>query len=77
MNAVLTDHLISWMIAVPFLGIAVLAFARTQQWVRRIALASTLVTLGLSRSLWSGYDSSQQGMQFVERWEWMRTFNIH
>ena len=77
MNAVLTDHLISWMIAVPFLGIAVLAFARTRQWVRRIALASTLVTLGLSLSLWSGFDSSQQGMQFVERWEWMPTFNIH
>ena len=77
MSAVLTDHLISWLIAVPFLGIVVLVFARTRQWVRRIALASTVVTLGLSLALWSGFDSSQQGMQFVERLEWMPTFNIH
>ena len=31
------DHLISWMIAVPFLGIVILAFVRDEESIRRIA----------------------------------------
>lgn len=76
MTSVFTDHLISWMIAVPFLTIAVLVFARSDEWVRRIALAGTLLNLGLTGALWSGFDLSKKGMQFVERSQWMTTFNI-
>ena len=76
MSSMLTDHLISCMIAVPFLTIAVLLFMPTNQWVRRVALAGTLANLGLTCVLWSGFDSSNKGMQFVERSEWMTTFNI-
>ena len=76
MISILADHLISWMIAVPFLTIAVLAFVRNDEWVRRIALAGTLINLGLTFVLWSGFDLSMKGMQFVERSEWMPTFNI-
>ena len=76
MSSVLTEHLISWMIAVPFLGIVVLLFVRREEWIRRIALSGTLVTLGLSLALWSGFDSTRHDMQFVERSEWMPTFNI-
>jgi NADH-quinone oxidoreductase subunit M len=64
------------MIAVPFLGIVSLAFVQDQEWMRRIALGSTLINLGLSLVLWSGFDLTNQGMQFVERTEWMPTFNI-
>ena len=77
MSAVLTDHLITFMIAAPFLGILVLVFVRGEEWVRRFALGSTLVTLGLSLALWTAFDSTQHEMQFVERSEWMPTFNIH
>ena len=74
--AVLMDHLISWMIAVPFLGIATLAFIRDEEWIRRIAFGATMVEFGLSVLLWGNFDFAQRGMQFVERVEWMPTFNI-
>ena len=74
--AILMDHLISWMIAVPFLGIVILAFVRDEESIRRIAFGFTMVEFFLSLILWRNFDSSQQGMQFVERMEWMPTFNI-
>ncbi len=76
MNALFTDHLLSWMIAVPFLGIAALAFVRDREWMRRTAFAATLVNVGLALALWSGFDFHNQGMQFVERVPWMPAFNI-
>ena len=72
----LMDHLISWMIAVPFLGIVILAFVRDEEWLRRIAFGFTMVVFLLSLILGRNFDSTQQGMQFVERMEWMPTFNI-
>ena len=74
--ALLMDHLISWMIAVPFLGIVILAFVRNEEWIRRIAFGITMVGFFLSLILWKNFDSTQQGMQFVERMVWMPTFNI-
>jgi NADH-quinone oxidoreductase subunit M len=74
--AILMDHLISWMIAVPFIGIVILAFVRDEESIRRIALGSTIAEVFLSLILWKNFDSTQQGMQFVERMEWMPTFNI-
>jgi len=76
MNFIFTDHLLTSIIAVPFLGMAVLAFVRNETWLRRIALACTLLVFGLILMLLSGFDSDQQGMQFVERMQWMPTFNI-
>ena len=76
MNSIFTDHLLSCIIAVPFVGIAVLAFIRSELWVRRIVLACTLLDFGLFLVLWFGFSPDQQGMQFVERVQWMPTFNI-
>ena len=73
---ILMDHLISWMIAVPFIGIVILAFVRNEEWIRRFAFGSTMVEFFLSMILWRNFDSTQSGMQFVERVEWMTTFNI-
>ncbi len=74
--AMLMDHLISWMIAVPFLGIVILAFVRNVESIRRIALVITLVEFFLALILWGGFDTSTHEMQFVERVMWMSTFNI-
>ena len=74
--AILMDHLISWMIAVPFLGIVAMAFVRDEEWIRRVAFGSTMIEFGLSLVLWRSFDFTQQGMQFVERVPWMPTFNI-
>ena len=73
---ILMDHLISWMIAVPILGIAILAFTRDEESIRRIALVVTMVEVLLSLILYRSFDLSLQGMQFVERVQWMPTFNI-
>ena len=73
---ILMDHIISWMVAVPFLGIGILAFVRDEEWIRRIAFGCTLVEFGLSLILYQRFEFGKQGMQFVERIEWMPTFNI-
>ncbi len=70
------DHLISWMIAIPFLGIIILAFVREEEKIRWIAFGVTIVELLLSLILWGNFDFAQQDMQFVERVVWMSTFNI-
>lgn len=72
----MSEHLLSLIIAVPFIGIAVLAFVRDELLVRRIALGCTLLALGLFLIVWSGFDPNEKNMQFVERLEWMPTFNI-
>ena len=74
--AILMDHLISWMIAVPIIGIVILAFVRDEESIRRIAFGFTIVEFFLSLILWRSFDFTLQGMQFVERMEWMPTFNI-
>lgn len=76
MSSIFGEHILSCMIAIPFLGIAVLAFVPNTEWIRRIALGNALLNLGLSFVLWSRFDLTKQGMQFVERAEWMPTFNI-
>ena len=76
MNSIFTDHLLSCIIAIPFLGIAVLAFARNENSIRRITLAATLLTFGFFLYLLSGFKAGEEGMQFVERMQWMPTFNI-
>jgi len=73
---ILTDHMISLMVATPFLGIAILAFVRDQEWIRRVALGCSLVEFGFAVILCSQFDFTQQGMQFVEQMAWMPTFNI-
>jgi NADH-quinone oxidoreductase subunit M len=77
MTQVLTDHLLSCMIAVPFAAIGVLFFVRNEEWIRRLALSVALIDLVLALVLWSRFDLSKQEMQFVERASWMPTFNIH
>ncbi len=76
MMPLLNDHLISLLIAVPFLGIAAILLVRGDEWARRIALLSSLAGLGLSVTLWRAFDPALPGMQFVERADWMPTFNI-
>jgi NADH-quinone oxidoreductase subunit M len=76
MNTIFTEHLLSVMIAIPFLGIAIIAFIHDQEWIRRVALGSTLGDGALSLVLLKDFDFSTQSMQFVERIAWMPTFNI-
>jgi len=76
MASLLTDHLLSWIIAAPMVGLALVAFLRDDELIKRVSLGSTLVSLLLSLMVWAWFDPGQEGMQFVERAEWMPTFNI-
>jgi NADH-quinone oxidoreductase subunit M len=76
MDTLFAEHLLSVMIAIPFLGIAIIAFIHDQEWIRRVSLGCTLVVSSLSLVLLNGFDFSSQGMQFVERVAWMPTFKI-
>ena len=76
MSVIFADHWLSWMIAVPFIGIAVLAVVQGRTAILVTALAATLVEVAFVVGLWMGFDSAEQGMQYVERMEWMPTFGI-
>ncbi|MGP0594152.1 complex I subunit 4 family protein [Nitrospira sp. T9] len=76
MNTIFTEHLLSIMIAMPFLGIGIIACIQDQEWIRRVALGCTLGDAVLALVLLREFDFSTQSMQFVERMAWMPTFNI-
>ena len=42
-----------------------------------VALATTLVTFALSALLWTGFDPTRTGYQFVERAPWLPDWGIH
>ena len=74
---VFADHMISWLIALPFIGMGLLAFFRDEEMIRRAALAITMIEFGLGVVLCLRFDYQDSGMQFLERMAWMPTFNIH
>jgi NADH-quinone oxidoreductase subunit M len=76
MSSLLTDHLLSLIIAVPFIGMVVLAFLSERKWVLSVTLAITLLNAALAFYLWNQFSLVEAGMQFVERMEWMPTFGI-
>ena len=76
MSSLLTDHLLSLIIAVPFIGMIVLAFLSERKWVLSVTLAITLLNAALAFYLWNQFSLVEPGMQFVERMEWMPTFGI-
>ena len=74
-----TFPILSWAIWMPIaFGILVLAFGRDEnpgaaRWLSLIgAIASFLVTIPLI----TGFDNAASGMQFVERLQWIESFNI-
>ena len=76
MNSLLFDHFLSIMIVIPLLGIAMIGFTRDEELLRRIALGATVVNFGLGLLLWARFDFMNSELQFVERMQWMPTFNI-
>ncbi len=64
------------MIAVPFIGMAAIAFVRERKWILSMTLVTTLVNTALAVFLWSNFDLEDSSLQFVERFEWMPTFGI-
>src|SRR3990170_560379 len=72
----MSEHLLSLVIFLPLLGAALLLFIRDERAIRWIALAVAVADFAVSIPLLTGFDSSTHKMQFVERYEWIPSFNI-
>ena len=59
-------------------GVAILAFGRDDRanTVRWAALAASIVSFAVTVPLVAGFDRASVAMQFVERAEWIRRFNV-
>ena len=71
------EHLLSVVILIPLMGMGIIALLRNHAMICRVALGVTVLDCLVSLHLWNAFDASIHGMQFVERVEWMRTFNIN
>ena len=72
------EHILSWLIWLPIIGMAAIAFIpREKEDVIKItAAATTGLQFLLSLVLWKNFDSGSGAMQFMERAEWIPSFNI-
>jgi len=69
--------LLSLMIFIPVLGAFLLLFIRNAAFVRLIALAFSIIELGLCMPLLMSFDSSTPHMQFGESIPWIEAWNIN
>jgi NADH-quinone oxidoreductase subunit M len=69
--------LLSFMVFIPVLGSFLLLFIRNAAVVRLIALAFSIVELGLCMPLLLNFDSSIAHMQFGESLSWIPAWNVH
>ncbi len=72
------EHILSWLIWLPIIGMVAIAFIpREKEDVIKItAAATTGLQFLLTLVLWKNFDSGSGAMQFMERAEWIPSFNI-
>ena len=72
------EHILSWLIWLPIIGMVAIAFIpRDKEDVIKItAAATTGLQFLLTLVLWKNFDSGSGVMQFMERAEWIPSFNI-
>ena len=70
------NHLLSWVLFLPMVGAVIIAFIRSDDLIRRIALGFSLLDFIVSLPLWIRFDPSTYEMLFVERASWIPAFNI-
>ena len=72
------QNILSWLIWLPIIGMVAIAFIpRDKEDVIKITAAvATGLQLLLTLVLWQNFDAGNGGMQFMERAEWIPSFNI-
>ena len=72
------ENILSWLIWLPIIGMVAIAFIpRDKEDVIKItAAATTGLQFLLTLVLWKNFDSGSGAMQFMERAEWIPSFNI-
>ncbi len=70
--------LLTLVLFMPLVGFSILLFIREQQEdaIKWTAFGTSLATFVVSLLLWIGFDHSQPGLQFVQRWDWLPTYGI-
>jgi NADH-quinone oxidoreductase subunit M len=70
--------LVTLVLFLPMVGFAILLFQREEQAdnIRWIAFTTSIVTFLASLLLWIGFDTSQPGLQFVQRANWLPQYGI-
>ena len=73
------ESLLSLLIWLPIVGgISVLVIGNNRSDLARwVSVAVSIIVFSLSLNLWNGFDTSTQGMQFVENTAWISQFNIN
>ena len=73
------ESLLSLLIWLPILGgISVLVIGNNRSDLARwVSVAVSIIVFALSLNLWTGFDASTHGMQFVENTAWISQFNIN
>ncbi len=73
------DHLLSWIIWLPVIGMAIIVFIPRDKstLIKQTAALVSGIQLLLAIYLWSVFDASNGNLQFMERAEWIPSFNIH
>ncbi|MCF7804790.1 MAG: NADH-quinone oxidoreductase subunit M [Candidatus Marinimicrobia bacterium] len=71
-------HLLTWVTFIPVIGTLAILFVPKDQKdvVKVVAAVATGIQLWIALMILFAFDSSQSGMQFVEQYDWIETFNI-
>ena len=72
------EHILSWLVWLPIIGMVVITVIPRNQEdiIKKVAAFFTGVQLLFSILLWKNFDSASGSMQFMERAEWIPSFNI-
>lgn len=73
---ILQDHILSILVFLPLVFSLVIAVSPNVQAARILALTGSLLNFGLGLWLWSAFNGSSHGLQFVEAYEWIRGLGI-
>lgn len=81
MNDVIMNQLgyqaLSWTVFLPLAGVLILLLLRNAAVIRWITLVVTLGTFAVSLPLLTNFDKTTHRMQFVERYEWIQSWDIN
>jgi NADH-quinone oxidoreductase subunit M len=72
------DVILTFLVLVPIAGLAIIACTngRRERFIRRAALAVSVVEFGLTLLLWARFDGTSAEFQFIERHAWIPAFGI-
>lgn len=70
------SSLLSILTFLPLIGAIVVTLVGSDGLKKQLALALSLLTFLLSLLLWTGWDNTQAGMQFVEDYAWLPEFGL-